>query len=233
MLNELTKHMTKSALVLALFALLGTGLVAFTENNTRGKIQMAERQALLKSLNAVMDKETYNNDLFTDLMTVESPADLGSKRPVPIFRARMDGRPTGLILSPIAPDGYNGEIKLLVGVTLDGEDGQVVISGVRVIEHRETPGLGDPIEERRSPWIHSFDRKSLQDPVLNLWKVKRDGGQFDQFSGATITPRAIVKAVKKTLLYVQQNQDRLFNEVTPAQQVSKPGLKSGETDNDR
>jgi len=206
LLNPLFKHVGLSALVLALFALFGSTLVAYTEQSTRAKIAEAEKQAMLNNLHEVMDPNRYDNPLLQDVIQVTSRELLGSKKPVTVYRARLKGQPVGLILSPIAPDGYAGAIKLLVGV-----DTQGVLTGVRVIAHHETPGLGDAIEERRSSWIHEFDSKSLVEPVEKKWRVKRDSGAFDQFTGATITPRAVVKAVKNALLYVKQNQQQLFD----------------------
>ena len=109
------------------------------------------------------------------------------------------------MLETVAPDGYNGSIRLLVAINLDS-----TLAGVRVVQHRETPGLGDAIDAQRSDWILGFDGKSLTTPPRKDWKVKRDGGDFDQFTGATITPRAVVKAVKKALLYFQANGHGLF-----------------------
>jgi electron transport complex protein RnfG len=110
------------------------------------------------------------------------------------------------IFNSVAPDGYNGKIHLLVGVYIDGR-----LAGVRVVKHAETPGLGDAVEIRKSPWIDDFAGKSLTNPIQERWRVKRDGGDFDQFTGATITPRAVVAAVRNTLLYYQQNADMIFN----------------------
>ena len=104
-----------------------------------------------------------------------------------------------------APDGYNGDIRLLAAIDVTG-----TVLGVRVVSHRETPGLGDPIEVERSDWVLGFTGKSLLSPQGKSWAVKRDGGEFDQFTGATISPRAVVKAVHNTLLYFKTNQKSLF-----------------------
>jgi electron transport complex protein RnfG len=118
----------------------------------------------------------------------------------------------------VVPDGYSGPIKLLVAVNYDG-----TLGGVRVISHKETPGLGDKIEESRSDWVLGFNGKSLTDPLLEKWKVKRDGGIFDQFTGATITPRSIVSAVKHTLLYERDHRDALYAKHDPSLQESNLG----------
>lgn len=198
-------YMARTALLLGLFTIAGTTLVALTYENTRDTILAAERTALLRNLNSVVRPDDYNNVLATDITLATSKDLLGSEQPIPAFRARKDGQPVAVILVPKALKGYGGPIKLLVGIYYDGR-----ISGVRVLSHRETPGLGDAIEARRSDWIHGFDGRSLDDPGDKGWRVKRDGGQFDQFTGATITPRAIVTAVKNALKYFKAHREQLF-----------------------
>lgn len=210
---KLTQHMLTTATLLAAFAVTGTGLVAFAYEKTKGRIAEAERAALLRNLHSVVKPELHNNELFNDMITVTSQQYLGSKQPLPVFRARNNGQPYAVIITAVAPDGYNGDIKLLIGVKYDG-----TITGVRVIDHRETPGLGDAIETRRGDWILSFDGLSIDNPEKKNWKVKRDGGYFDQFTGATITPRAVVKAVTKALQYFELNRDSLFS--TPSEIVA-------------
>lgn len=198
-----------TAMFLSLFAVLGTGLVTLTFDNTHERIAANERAALLRNLHVLIPPERHDNDIFNDVIEVTAPDLLGTTDPVAVYRARKHGWPVAVVIASTAPDGYNGAIRLLVGIDLDG-----TLSGVRVVNHRETPGLGDAIEALRSDWILGFDGRSLDDPQEQLWAVKRDGGHFDQFTGATITPRAVVKAVKKTLLYFQRNQERLFAEAS-------------------
>jgi len=192
------------AFILGIFAVVGTGLVAMTKAGTAERIAENERQALLRNLHQIIHPEEHNNDLYTDVIAVQDPL-LGSNEPVSIYRARMDGQPIGVVIASIAPEGYGGDIKLLVGIRYDG-----TLAGVRVISHKETPGLGDNIEIERSDWILGFTGRSLSDPSENKWKVKKDGGVFDQFSGATITPRAVVKEVYNTLRYYRQHRDALY-----------------------
>ncbi|WP_455201810.1 electron transport complex subunit RsxG [Kaarinaea lacus] len=206
---KLTQHMLTTAVLLAGFAVTGTGLVALAYEMTKDRIAQAEREALLRSLHSVVRPEDYNNKMINDQITVTSEQYLGSKAPLPVFRARNDNQPFAVIITAVAPDGYNGDIKLLIGIKHDG-----TITGVRVIGHRETPGLGDAIEIRRSDWILTFDGHSINNPEQKSWKVKRDDGYFDQFTGATITPRAVVKAVAKALQYYELNKDTLFNQPT-------------------
>lgn len=199
------RHILITAAILLLFAVLGTGLVAFTYDNTHEIIEANERAALLENLHALVPPERHDNDLVKDTLQVREPIQLGTDEPVTVYRARKAGQPVAAILTPVAPDGYNGDIKLLVAINADGR-----LAGVRVTAHRETPGLGDGIEASRSDWVLKFTGRSLTDPDEKRWAVKKDGGAFDQFTGATITPRAVVKAVKKALIYFQQNRQTLF-----------------------
>lgn len=206
-----------TALLLGLFAVLGTGLVALTFDNTQERIAANERAALLRNLHVLIPPERHDNDIFNDVIEVTAPELLGTVEPVAVYRARKDGWPVALVIAVTAPDGYNGAIRLLVGINADG-----TLAGVRVVNHRETPGLGDGIEAARSDWIRGFDGRSLDDPKESLWAVKRDGGHFDQFTGATITPRAVVKAVKKALLYFRRQQERLFAEASLRETAAPP-----------
>ena len=194
-----------TTIILLLFALIGTALVVTTFDNTRERIAANERATLLRKLHQLIRPEQHDNTLLEDTLTVTNRPLLGTSRPVTVYRARKAGQPVALVITPIAPDGYSGSIKLLVGINVDG-----TLSGVRVVAHRETPGLGDAIDETRSNWIHIFDNRSLEDPPLARWRVKKDGGDFDQLTGATITPRAVVKAVRQALLYYRDNQEALF-----------------------
>jgi len=198
--------MVTSSLILTVFAVAGTGLVAFTYEKTKKPIAHAQRLALLRTLHAVVDPHSHDNEVITDQIQLVDPEFLGSKKPLPVFRARQNGHPVAAVFTAIAPDGYNGDIKLIIGIKYDGD-----ITGVRVIDHRETPGLGDAIELRHTNWILSFNGRSIENPTTKLWKVKKDGGIFDQFTGATITPRAIVKEVHKVLEYYNANRQAIFD----------------------
>jgi electron transport complex protein RnfG len=216
----LIKKMLNAATVLTLFAVLGGGLVAFSFQLTYQQIQANERAALLRILNVIIPHEQYDNDLFTDIREMQNEALLGINEPVTIYRARKNGQPVAAVLTPVAPDAYNGRIRLLVGINYEG-----TLVGVRVLSHQETPGLGDNIKVRRSDWILGFNGRSLKNPDEAGWKVKRDGGVFDQLTGATITPRAVVKAVHKTLQFYQQYRDDVFAEnQIPCTQRTSLGL---------
>jgi electron transport complex protein RnfG len=200
------KPILRAAAVLGSFSVLALGLVSLVHDGTAARIAANERAALLRSLENLVPADRFDNDPPTDTLAVTDPA-LGTDRPVTVYRARKHGQPAAAVLSPIAPDGYNGAIRLLVAIAADG-----TVLGVRVLDHRETPGLGDPIDDTRSNWIFGFDGRSLGDPPESLWKVRRDGGRFDQFAGATITPRAVVEAVRRTLVFFGRNRERLFAE---------------------
>ena len=194
-----------SGVFLWLFAVVGTTLVALTEFTTYDAIVENERQVLLRNLYALLPPDRLDNDIANDSIELAADPLLGTEAPSTLYRARKGGEPVAAIFNSIAPNGYSGKIHLLVGVYVDGS-----LAGVRVIKHAETPGLGDGIEIRKSPWIKGFDGKSLSDPTEARWAVRRDGGDFDQFTGATITPRAVIGAVKNTLLYYRQNTDKIF-----------------------
>ena len=203
-LPEISRSMLKNALVLGLFAIGTVGLVAVLQQATAGRIANAEREAQVRALSEILPQGSYDNHLLDNSIQLHDPL-LGSKSPQTAYIALKDGKPSAVILRATAPDGYSGAIHLLIGIQADGR-----LAGVRVLGHRETPGLGDKIELVKSAWIRSFDGKSLSNPGEDGWAVKKDRGEFDQFAGATITPRAVVKAVHKALQYFDANQEQLF-----------------------
>lgn len=196
------------ALMLAVFAISATALVALTEENTREQIASNEREALLEAINVLVPKDKFDNQILQDTLNLPATAVLGTTETTSVYRARKDGKPVAAVFTVVAPDGYSGSIRMLVGVYNDGS-----FAGVRVINHKETPGLGDKIEAKRNDWILQFAGLSLENPDKNQWKVKKDGGQFDQFTGATITPRAVVNAIRGALEYFKDNRDKLFANV--------------------
>ena len=200
----------KPALTLAIIAAVLTALLALVASFTRERIVSNEQAWIRQRLDALVPPAMHDNDLLTDSIAVTAPDLLGSSQPVKIYRARRNGAPVAAVLRPIAPDGYRGPIELLVAV---GPDGRLI--GVQVIRHQETPGLGDAFESRDVHWLGRFRGRSLTDPPPQRWTVRRDGGDFDAFTGATITPRAIVKAVRNALEYYQRNKQRIFDQ--PAQ----------------
>lgn len=195
-------------LMLALFAISATALVALTEENTREQIAANEREALLEAINILVPKDKFDNQILQDTLNLPATDTLGTTDTTSVYRARKNGEPVAAVFTVVAPDGYSGSIRMLVGIYYDG-----TLAGVRVINHKETPGLGDKIEAKRNDWILQFEGLSLDKPDKNQWKVKKDGGQFDQFTGATITPRAVINALRGALEYFQDNRDKLFAKV--------------------
>ncbi len=203
--GNLFRLMSRSGLSLFLFAVLGVGVVTFFHVLTTDRIEKNERDYMMRGLNELIPAAAYDNDFFTDTIDVIDRELLGSDQGVAVYRARWLGQPVGLIISPQAPNGYNGVIRLLVGIYADG-----TLAGVRVVSHRETPGLGDGIDQQRSDWIEQFPGLALASTPPAAWQVKKDGGRFDQLTGATISPRVVVQAVHKAMLYFDQHRDRLF-----------------------
>ena len=191
------------AILLGGMTLMGISLVSLVFYLSDSTIQANQRAAVLQNLQQVLPLTLYDNQIENDTLIVTDPQ-LGNAATT-IYRARKHGKPVAVVIASAAPDGYNGKIALLVAIKLDG-----TLAGVRVIAHQETPGLGDKIELSRSDWVLRFQQQSLSRLGLPHWAVKRDGGAFDQFSGATITPRAVVTAVKNTLLFYQNHQQELF-----------------------
>ena len=203
-LPEISRSMLKNAAVLGLFAIATVGVVAAIQQGTAPRIAAAEREAQVQALAQILPAGSYDNHLLDNSRLVQDEL-LGNRNPAPAYLATLAGKPSAVILQVTAPDGYSGSIKLLVGILADGR-----LAGVRALHHRETPGLGDKIELAKSRWILGFDGKSLTQPDEAGWAVKKDGGQFDQFAGATITPRAVVKAVHKALQYFDKHKAELL-----------------------
>lgn len=214
-MNELLTSIRKNAIGLGLFALVTAGAIAVTQVTTAERIQENRRHAQARALNEILPSSRYDNDLLSDTLRIDSRFNQQLLGPLPedafVHLAKKDGKTVALILPVIAPDGYTTAIQLLVGIYSDGS-----VAGVRVVDHRETPGLGDKIDIKKSDWIKSFADKSLVSPSTDQWKVKKDGGAFDQFTGATITPRAVVKAVKHALTFFDMHKNILLNPTTPS-----------------
>lgn len=194
----------RAAAQLGLAGLLAAMLLAGTWALTREDIVVAEHRAQMQALEIVLPPDRYDNDLVADTVQVRAAAWLG-RESATVHRARLAGEPSALVLEASAPDGYAAPIRLLVAISQDGR-----VLGVRVTGHQETPGLGDGIEADRSDWITRFNGRALGDPSAERWAVRKDGGEFDQFAGATVTPRAVVRAVKRCLEFVQRHGDPIF-----------------------
>jgi electron transport complex protein RnfG len=179
--------------------------VAVVHDRAEPSIAASRIAAQRQQLTGVLGDVAYDNDPLTDTLLVRDPEYLGTDEAVTVHRVRRGGEPVALLLQAVAPDGYSGALRLLVAIDAEGR-----LIGVRVLEHRETPGLGDFVEERRTDWIRQFDRRSLDSPPLARWQVRKDGGDFDQYTGATITSRAVTHAVRDALDYAGRHRAELF-----------------------
>jgi electron transport complex protein RnfG len=204
-----------TTLLLGGFAITGTALVAVVHTLTEARVEANRLAVIRQRVTELLAGLTYDNDPVQDTRTLSHPR-LGGQD-LPVWFARQEGQIVGLVLSAVAPQGYSGDIHLLIGLDLEG-----TLRGVRVTRHRETPGLGDAIEAERSSWIHGFTGRSLQDPPPERWRVRRDGGVFDQFTGATITPRAVVGAVREALLFYAEEGERLRDMTRLPQVLPEP-----------
>jgi len=204
-----------SGLILATLAAICTALVAVTHHVTAIRILANELEYLEQSLIPVLGGIAYTNDLPGSVLIIEPPHDLPGAGPVTVYRAYSGATPVAALFVVTARDGFSGSIKILIGI-----DTSASVTRVRILEHSETPGLGDLIEASKSEWIHQFENTSLSMPTRQSWSIKRDGGEFDQLTGASITPRAIIKAIKETLLYFETHRDSIFSNT--ATQPSEP-----------
>ncbi len=215
----------KNGLLLGASATIAILMIVAAFLLTREPIRLTEQQNLHSDLSQLLIPDSFNNDPVLDTIYLSSPA-LGSVDPSVIYRARKNDTPTGAVIASTAPDGYNGDIELLIGLSYQGD-----IVGVRVTHHNETPGLGDDIETRKSDWIYSFNNLIVGDIKPEEWNVKKEGGRFDQFTGATITPRAIVSSVHRVALWYQQNREAVFRVVPATMQSSNVNIESNSNSN--
>jgi len=192
--------------VLALFAAITSLAIGWTYLGTQAQIELAVRRAEARQLMEIFPADTHDNELVDDTFVLEAETPLlGLRQNRQGYRVRQGDRVIGVILPATARDGYSGDIRALVGVHSDGS-----IAGVRVVAHKETPGLGDKVDLRKSRWILGFNDRSLQNPAISDWTVVKDGGAFDQFTGATVTPRAVVVATRRALEYAELHNAFLF-----------------------
>lgn len=200
------RSVLRNGLILGMFAIATVGLIALTQQGTAERIASEQRRVQMSALNEILPHDQHDNDLLEDSFMVADRTYLNLPAPSEAWRGLQDGKVVAVILPVVAPDGYSGRIDLLVGIRANGE-----VAGVRVTRHRETPGLGDKVETAKSPWILSFNGTSLQVPLPAEWAVRKDGGSFDQFTGATITPRAVVQAVYRSLEYFAAHRAELLH----------------------
>ena len=204
------KMAVRTAIILVLFVVVFTGLLSSVYFWTLPTIKAAASEEKMKLIDEVLPRSHYDNALLEDTVEIAPTQELGLDEKSTAYRARKDGKPFALVLEAVAPDGYAGKIRLLIAVGANG-----ALLGVRVTQHKETPGLGDYIEPKKDknktrPWITQFNGLNPEALDAREWKVKKDGGRFDSVAGATVTPRAVIKAVGKASAYVAENRERLF-----------------------
>ncbi len=214
--ESLLKSVVRNAIGLSVFAFITAGVIGIVQYNTADTIAHNVAEAQAKALYEITPKTSVDNDLLSDTFHLASdeakqnfkvsllgPIDDEAE----VHFARKNGKLHTFIFPVVAPDGYTTHIKMLVGIRVDGS-----IAGVRVVDHKETPGLGDKVELKKSNWILDFTGKYFGNPEQDQWSVKKDGGEFDQFTGATITPRAVVNAVRQTLEFYHAHQTALLQQ---------------------
>lgn len=196
---------TRNGLTLACIAAVCTALVATTYHLTRERIAANEQAWLERSLEPALSGVFFEGSVTESKLIIPAPNALPGRGDALVYRVYADDEPVAALFAVTAPDGYAGPIDVLIGIDYDG-----TVTGVRILEHSETPGLGDRIESSRTDWVYQFDGRSLGDPPVDGWAIRRDGGQFDQLSGASVTPRAVIRAIRQTLLYFDENRDMIF-----------------------
>ena len=195
----------KGGVTLAAMAAICTLLVAATYQLTADRIAANERAWLERSLEPALSGVFFEGSVTESKVVIPPPHDLPGNDTAIVYRVFAEEAPVAALFAVTARDGYAGSIRILVGVGIDG-----TVTGVRIVEHRETPGLGDRIDQSRSDWVYQFDGRSLGNPVKANWLLEVDGGEFDQLTGASVTPRAVIKAIRDTLIYFDAHRDEIF-----------------------
>lgn len=195
----------QSGVTLAAIAAICTTLVVVTWQVTEERIAANEQAFLEQSLGPAAAGIDYDSGLLDSKLVIPQPHALPGPGDAIVYRVYKDGEPAAALFVVTARDGYSGPIRLLVGVRMDG-----AVGGIHILEHRETPGFGDGIESSRSDWSQQFGGRSLGNPALTGWAIRSDGGEFDQLTGASVTPRAVIKAIRQTLIYFDANRDVVF-----------------------
>ena len=203
--NIILKHGKKVALLVVIMVLT-TGAIQLVQQLVANQIDHNEHAWLEAQINALIPASSHDNDLLKDRLTIVAPEFFSSEAPAIVYRARRNGLPVAAVIQSVTNEGYGGPIELLVAVNYTGE-----VLGVHILSHHETPGIGSVFESPQSHWLDKFKGRSLQNPQEAGWDVRKSGGQFEQFTSATITPRAIIKAVQHTLDFYQHRRDEIFS----------------------
>lgn len=200
------RSILKSGATLAMIAAICTTLVAATYRATAERIAANEKALLEQSLQPALAGVFYDSGISESRLVLPPPHGLPGNDTALIYRVYAEDRPVAALFAVTARDGFSGPIRVLVGIDADG-----TLTGLRILEHRETPGLGDKIESTRSDWVYQFEGRSIGDPAVAGWAIRGDGGEFDQLTGASVTPRAVIKAVRDTLIYFAARRDEVFS----------------------
>lgn len=198
----------KSGVTLAAIAAVCTGLVAITYHLTADRIAANDKALLDQSLKPALSDIFFDSDVSESRLVLSPPHELPGNEEALIYRIYAKGEPVAALFVVTARDGFSGPIRILLGVDMQG-----TVTGIRILKHKETPGLGDKIESRRSDWVTQFPGRSIGNPQLTEWALRRDGGQFDALTGASVTPRAVLKAMRDTLIYFEANREQIFAEL--------------------
>lgn len=199
------RSVINTGVTLAIIAAICTALVAATYHVTVDRIAANEKALLEKSLQPAIAGIFYDGSVSESRLVITPPHDLPGSGAAIIYRVYAENRPVAALFVVTARDGFAGPIRILLGVDASG-----LVTGVRILQHRETPGLGDKIEPTRSDWVFQFDGRSMGDPLATGWAIRGDGGDFDQLTGASITSRSVVTAVRDTLIYFDAHRDEIF-----------------------
>ncbi|MDH3429799.1 MAG: electron transport complex subunit RsxG [Gammaproteobacteria bacterium] len=199
------RTVVRTGVTLAVIAALCTALVAATYQLTRDRIAANEKALLEQSLQPALAGVFFDSGVSESRLVLAPPHGLPGNDAAVIYRVFANEQPVAALFAVTARDGFSGPIRILLGLSFDGR-----ITGVRILQHRETPGLGDKIESTRSGWVFQFDDRSMGDPLVTGWAIRSDGGEFDQLTGASVTPRAVVKAIRDTLIYFDDHRDEIF-----------------------
>ncbi len=200
-----TSTVLKSGITLAMIAAICTSLVALTYHLTADRIAANDKALLEQSLHPALSDIFYDSGVSESLLVLSPPHALPGSEEALIYRVYAKEEPVAALFVVTARDGFSGPIRILVGVDIEG-----IVTGIRILRHRETPGLGDKIVASRSDWVHQFTGRSLGDPMLTDWAIRRDGGEFDQLTGASVTPRAVIKAMRDSLVYFDVHKGEIF-----------------------
>lgn len=204
--TKTTKDKLRTILPLMITSLVCVIAIIVVHQVTKDKIKDNKERAALAIINEVIPVD-YDNDLFTDKIEIDVPVTISNTGNVTVYRARQNNQPVAVSLIPIKTKGYNGNISLIIGIAYDG-----TLTSVRILKHNETEGFGDQAHQDKTNWLQGFDGTTIETIPKDKWAIKKDGGEFDQLSGATITSRSIINIIYKTLEYYSEHRDKFYED---------------------